>query len=127
MNQIVDLETGPDARTYRRPRTETSTVEPPPLISARAGAMLTVDRIGVPPALVAALKQAASLHNQEFYDKERMRFSTWDTSPSIRCYGESVVSFCCLGVFGMLPSASSRRVEAPWRSLTPKASQASLW
>jgi len=90
MNEFVDLETGPDARTYRRPRMAITTIEPPPLISARAGAMLAVDRIGVPPALVAALKHAASLHNQEFYDKERMRFSTWDTPRFIRCYRESV-------------------------------------
>ena len=90
MSKIVDLETGPDARTYRRPRAATSIVEPPAVITARAGAMLTIDRIGAPPALVAALKHAASLHNPEFYEKERMRFSTWNTPRFIRCYRESV-------------------------------------
>jgi superfamily II DNA or RNA helicase len=52
--------------------------------------MLAIDRIGVPPALLAALKHAASLHNPEFYEKERMRFSTWDTPRFIRCYRETM-------------------------------------
>jgi superfamily II DNA or RNA helicase len=85
-----DLETGPEARTYRRGTTVTTAVEPPAVIGARAGAMLSIDRVGVPPALVAALKHAASLHNPEFYEKERMRFSTWNTPRFIRCYREVV-------------------------------------
>jgi hypothetical protein len=40
--------------------------------------MLAIDRIGMPPALVAALKHLASLHNPEYYEKERLRFSTWN-------------------------------------------------
>lgn len=87
---IGELEAGPDARTYRRPTTATSAVGPPPIIGARAGAMLSIDRIGIPPALVAALKHAASLHNPDFYEKERMRFSTWNTPRFIRCYREAV-------------------------------------
>jgi superfamily II DNA or RNA helicase len=87
---LGELETGPDARTYRRSVTGRSIAEPPATIAARAGAMLAIDRIGVPPALVAALKHAASLHNPEFYEKERMRFSTWNTPRFIRCYRESV-------------------------------------
>lgn len=85
-----ELETGPDARTYRRPTTAALPVDPPPIIRARAGAMLSIDRIGIPPALVAALKHAAALHNPEFSKKERMRFSTWNTPRFIRCYRETV-------------------------------------
>lgn len=87
---LGELETGPDARTYRRGKTVASPIEPPAVISARAGAMLSIDRVGVPPALVAALKHAASLHNPEFYEKERLRFSTWNTPRFIRCYREAV-------------------------------------
>ena len=39
---------------------------------------------------MAALKHAASLHNPEFYEKERMRFSTWNTPRFIRCYREAL-------------------------------------
>ena len=85
-----ELATGPDAATYRRARITASAPPPPPEIAARTGAMLAIDRIGVPPALLAALKHAASLHNPEFYEKERMRFSTWDTPRFIRCYRETL-------------------------------------
>ncbi len=85
-----ELATGPDAATYRRARTSADAPKPPAEIATRAGAMLAIDRIGVPPALLAALKHAASLHNPEFYEKERMRFSTWDTPRFIRCYRESI-------------------------------------
>lgn len=85
-----ELATGPDAVTYRQPPSPAAGPKPPPRIAARAGAMLAIDRIGLPPALLAALKHLASLHNPEFYEKERLRFSTWNTPRFIRCYRETV-------------------------------------
>ncbi len=64
--------------------------KPPPVIEAQLGGMLSIRRAGLPPALVAALKHLASLANPEFYEKERMRFSTWDTPRFIRCYREDL-------------------------------------
>lgn len=84
-----ELSTGPDAATYRRPTTAGGP-KPPARIAAQSGAMLAIDRIGMPPALLAALKHLASLHNPEFYEKERLRFSTWDTPRFIRCYRETL-------------------------------------
>lgn len=52
--------------------------------------MFAIDQIGVPPALVAALKHAACLHNPEFHKKERLRYSTWNTPQFIRCYEETL-------------------------------------
>ncbi len=40
--------------------------------------------------MVAALKHLASLHNPLFYEKQRMRFSTWSTPRIIRCYEEDL-------------------------------------
>jgi hypothetical protein len=85
-----ELAAGPDAATYHRARTYRTAPKPPAEIKARTGAMLAVDPIGVPPALVAALKHLASLHNPEFYEKERLRFSTWNTPRFIRCYRENL-------------------------------------
>jgi superfamily II DNA or RNA helicase len=82
--------TGPDAASYRQPAKGFDGPKPPPKITARAGAMLGVDRIGMPPAMVAALKHLGSLHNPEFYEKERLRFSTWNTPQFIRCYRETL-------------------------------------
>lgn len=50
---------------------------PPPVVRARLGAELSIERAGLPPAVVAALKHLGSIANPEFYEKQRMRFSTW--------------------------------------------------
>jgi len=62
----------------------------PEMVRAELGAMLAVERFGLPPALVAALKHLASLHNPTFYEKERLRLSTWNTPRFIRCYHETL-------------------------------------
>jgi superfamily II DNA or RNA helicase len=85
-----EVPTGPDASTYRRPMRGVLEVRSPAAIAARAGAMLAIDRIGIPPALLAALKHLASLHNPEFHEKEMLRFSTWNTPRFIRCYRETL-------------------------------------
>ena len=64
--------------------------KPPPVIDAQIAGMLSLRRTGLPPALVAGLKHLGSLANPEFYEKERMRFSTWDTPRFIRCYREDL-------------------------------------
>jgi len=64
---------------------------PMPLaIRARLGATLSIERSGLPPALVAALKHLASIHNPDFHEKQRMRFSTWNIPRFIRCYEEDL-------------------------------------
>ena len=80
---------GPDERTYRAPHGQ-PVPKPPETIVAETGAMLSIDRIGMPPALLAALKHLASLHNPAYYEKERLRLSTWKTPRFLRCYGESL-------------------------------------
>ena len=84
---VGELLTGPGASTYRSPVID---VAPPAVVRARLEAMLAIDRIGVPPALLSALKHLASVHNPEFYEKERLRFSTWNTPRFIRCYRETI-------------------------------------
>ena len=72
----------------RRPSTADSP-KPPDKITASVGAMISIERIGIPPALLTSLKHAASLHNPAYYEKERLRFSTWNTPRFVRYYGES--------------------------------------
>jgi superfamily II DNA or RNA helicase len=62
----------------------------PPVIRARFGSSLSIARAGLPPGLVAALKHLSSIHNPVFYEKQRMRFSTWNTPRFIRCYREDL-------------------------------------
>ncbi|MHB8380687.1 MAG: TOTE conflict system archaeo-eukaryotic primase domain-containing protein [Acidimicrobiales bacterium] len=82
---------GPDENTFQSSRRVALSVLPRE-VHAVADAMLEINRSGLPPALLTALKHLASLHNPAFYEKERLRFSTWDTPRMIRCYGESLES-----------------------------------
>ena len=63
---------------------------PPPVIRARLGAELSIERAGLPPAVIAALKHLGSIANPEFYEKQRMRFSTWNTPRFISAYREDL-------------------------------------
>ena len=63
---------------------------PPAVIRARLGATLSLERSGLPAVVMAALKHLASIHNPVFYEKQRLRFSTWDTPRFIRCYEEDL-------------------------------------
>jgi superfamily II DNA or RNA helicase len=63
---------------------------PPTVIRTRLGAMFSIERAGMPPAVIAALKHLGSIANPEFYEKQRMRFSTWNTPQFISCYGEDL-------------------------------------
>ena len=87
---LGDLPTGPEVRTYRPPRDPKSSPPCPAEVRASRSAMLAIDRIGLPPAVLAALKHAASLPNPEFYEKERNRFWTGKTPRLLRCYGETI-------------------------------------
>jgi hypothetical protein len=89
VDSMQRLGAGPEGTAYLRPRSEAAQKQPA-TIHARSGAILAVERRGVPPALLSALKHPASLHNPEYYEKERLRFSTWNTPRLIRCYGESI-------------------------------------
>ncbi|MGH8932924.1 MAG: TOTE conflict system archaeo-eukaryotic primase domain-containing protein [Egibacteraceae bacterium] len=62
----------------------------PPRIRAELGAMLALERFGLPPALVSALKHLASLHNPKFHEKQALRLSTWGTPRLLRSYVETL-------------------------------------
>ena len=100
---------GPEERTLQRSR-EVASIPMPEAVMGVAAAMLEIDRSGLPPPLLAALKHLASLHNPAFYEKERLRFSTWDTPRMIRCYGETLESL--LLPRGLTEKAASVVAEA---------------
>lgn len=94
---------GPEEGTFRRSR-DKSVITMPEFVEVVSGAMLAVQRSGLPPALLTAFKHLASLHNPAFYEKERLRFSTWDTPRMIRCYEETLESL-------LLPRGLMERVD----------------
>lgn len=62
----------------------------PAKIECVLGAMLSIEQSGLPPALLSAIKHLASLHNPEFYKRQKLRLSTYQTPRFIRCYDEDL-------------------------------------
>lgn len=81
---------GPTATRRARATVRRPDARVPPTIRCQLGGMISIDRIGLPPHLLAALKHLASLHNPVFYERERLRLSTWATPRFIRCYEEDL-------------------------------------
>jgi hypothetical protein len=83
---------GPDEVRYRRIRGERrhGDRKPPPSIDGVRGAMVGIERAGLPPSMIADLKHLAAVHNPEFYRREQQRRSTWNIARLIRCYEEDL-------------------------------------
>lgn len=102
---------------------------PPPVVAATLEGTLAIDRIGLPPALVASLKHLASVHNPEFHQREQLRLPTWHVPRLIRCYEEDLDRLYLprgllddaarvLEVAGSRLEVDDRRHETPSRSFT---------
>ncbi|MGH3665860.1 MAG: TOTE conflict system archaeo-eukaryotic primase domain-containing protein [Egibacteraceae bacterium] len=90
VERMRPLDVGPTATRRRRAIAGRLDAPVPPSIRCQLGGMTSIDRTGVPPHLLAALKHLASLHNPVFYERERLRRSTWTTPRFIRCYTEDL-------------------------------------
>ncbi len=86
--RLPPIGAGPEA--FYRSSSTAASPPPPEQIVASMGAMIGIERIGIPPALVSSIKHAASLHNPAYYEKERLRFSTGNTPRFIRSYSETL-------------------------------------
>jgi hypothetical protein len=62
----------------------------PKQIRCSLGALLSIEKSGIPPWLLAQIKQLALLHNPQFYEREKLRLSTWRIPRFIKCYEEDV-------------------------------------
>jgi hypothetical protein len=71
-------------------RRSTALAPAPPIVHCTRHARLTVPKSGLPPWLLAEIKHLASLHNPQFYERERLRLSTFQTPRFIKCYEEDL-------------------------------------
>ena len=80
------------------------TIPAPPFVRAQLSAGITVETAGLPPALLATLKHAASMPNPLFYERQRRRASTWDIPRFLRSYDETLTGDLILprGLFSQL-------------------------
>jgi hypothetical protein len=62
----------------------------PPVLSARLDAGIRLEQAELTPGLAATLRNAASMHNPEFYERQRMRASTYNIPRFLHCYQETI-------------------------------------
>ncbi|MQA63866.1 MAG: helicase [Actinophytocola sp.] len=62
----------------------------PPIVHARLSSGIRLESDELTPALHATLKHAASMTNPLFYERQRLRMSTWDTPRFLRSYDETL-------------------------------------
>ena len=60
----------------------------PPRMIGTLGASISIEKAGLPPWLLADIKHLASLHNPVFYERQKLRLSTFRTPRFITCYEE---------------------------------------
>lgn len=61
-----------------------------PMIHAMLGAGIRLEQSELTPAFLATLKHAASMKNPLFYERQRLRLSTWDLPQFLRSFEETL-------------------------------------
>jgi superfamily II DNA or RNA helicase len=61
-----------------------------PVIHASLGAGIRLEQSELTPAFLATLKHAASMKNPLFYERQRLRLSTWDLPQFLRSFEETL-------------------------------------
>src|SRR5712691_4564998 len=89
VGSLGDIPTGSGAASWK---TKAPVPEPPAPARIRCsiGATIALERAGLPPSLLSSIKHLASLHNPVFYERQRLRLSTFKTPRFIRCYQEDL-------------------------------------
>ena len=62
----------------------------PPVLSVRLATGIRLEQAELTPGLAATLRHAASMHNPEFYERQRMRASTYNIPRFLHCYQETI-------------------------------------
>ena len=77
----------------------------------RLGAGIRLEQAELTPGLAATLRHAASMHNPEFYERQRMRASTYNIPRFLHCYQETIDGGLILPR-GMLDTVTSLATQA---------------
>jgi hypothetical protein len=81
------------------------------VVRARLGAGIRVELADLTPALAASLRHAASMHNPRFYEKQRMRASTWDI-PRFLQFSDETIDGGLIVPRGMLAAVTELAAQA---------------
>ncbi len=83
----VGLESTGKASAFARKR-----YPAPKQIRCTLAASVSLEKSGMPPWMLSQIKHLASFHNPKFYERQKLRLSTFQTPRLIRCYDEDIAS-----------------------------------
>ncbi|MFZ3306021.1 MAG: DEAD/DEAH box helicase family protein [Mycobacterium sp.] len=101
---LPDPQFGHRVRRLQLPTSSKIVPRPAAIIRATFASRLTLTANDLGPAMIAAVKHAASIRNPEFDARQRARRSTWDTPRFLYSYDETLEGNLVLprGLYGLL-------------------------
>jgi superfamily II DNA or RNA helicase len=89
-DKAARITTGAQVSRIGEPVSTRTRPAPPSVIKVRLSAGVRLEQGQLTPALLATLKHAASMPNPLFYERQRLRASTWDTPRFLRSFDETL-------------------------------------
>ena len=89
-DKAAQITTGAEVSRIGKPVSTRTRPAPPSIVQVRLGAGVRLEESQLTPALLATLKHAASMPNPLFYERQRLRASTWDTPRFLRSFDETL-------------------------------------
>jgi len=62
----------------------------PKQIRCALGARVSLEKSGMPPWMLSQMKHLASFHNPKFYERQKLRLSTFQIPRFVKCYEEDI-------------------------------------
>ncbi|WP_433197354.1 TOTE conflict system archaeo-eukaryotic primase domain-containing protein [Nocardia sp. CA-107356] len=87
---LPEPKVGHNVRRLQLPTSSRIMPRPAAVVRATFAARLQLTAADLGPAMISAVKHAASIPNPEFYTRQRARRSTWDTPRFLRSYDETL-------------------------------------
>ena len=88
--RLPAVQPGTDVRRLELPQSSKIVPRPALIVQSTFASRLTLKAADLGPAMISAVKHAASMPNPEFYERQRQRRSTWNIPRYLRNYDESL-------------------------------------
>ena len=88
-HELPDPQIGQNVRRLQLPTSSKIVPRPAAIVRAKFGSRITLMASDLGPAMISAVKHAASIRNPEFDARQRARRSTWDTPRFLYSYDET--------------------------------------
>lgn len=90
IRRLPAVRLGQEVRRLELPQSSKIVPRPALIVHAAFTSRLTIKASDLGPAMISAVKHAASMPNPEFYDRQRQRRSTWNIPRYLRNYDETL-------------------------------------